>query len=333
MREVRHILISRTDSIGDVVLTLPMAGALKKLFPASRISFLGKTYTKDVVAMSCHVDDFINWDDLSEKNKTEQAAFLRRKGIDCILHIFPRKEIALLAKKAKIPVRIGTTNRIYHWPTCNRLVRLSRKNSDLHEAQLNLKLIVPLGAKENFSTAEIRELYGFEKINPLPPELEALLHRDKKNIILHPRSRGSAREWGIDNFERLVAGLDKDKFRIFISGTAEEGKALGSIFSAHPEAIDLTGLLSLQQFISFIAGADVMVAASTGPLHIAAALGKKAVGLFVPLRPIHPGRWAPIGKNAHVLVAPYPCHGCKIPQTCACIRKISVQQAIAAIEA
>ena len=44
--------------------------------------------------------------------------------------------------------------------------------------------------------------------------------------------------------------------------------------------IDLTGKLSLQQYISFINAANGLVAASTGPLHIAAALNKKAIGLF-----------------------------------------------------
>ena len=47
---------------------------------------------------------------------------------------------------ARIAERIGTTNRIYHWRYCNELVRLSRRNSVYHEAQLNLRLLAPLGA-------------------------------------------------------------------------------------------------------------------------------------------------------------------------------------------
>ncbi|RYG01290.1 MAG: glycosyl transferase family 9, partial [Chitinophagaceae bacterium] len=40
-----NIIISRTDSIGDVVLTLPMAKIIKQQFPDCRIAFLGKEYT------------------------------------------------------------------------------------------------------------------------------------------------------------------------------------------------------------------------------------------------------------------------------------------------
>lgn len=61
--------------------------------------------------------------------------------------------------------------------------------------------------------------------------------------------------------------------------------------------------MNLKQFISFIAAADGLIAASTGPLHIAAALGKVALGIYPPIKPMHPpGRWAPLGKNASYLV-------------------------------
>ncbi|MGV2481320.1 UNVERIFIED_CONTAM: glycosyl transferase family 9, partial [Salmonella enterica subsp. enterica serovar Weltevreden] len=87
-----------------------------------------------------------------------------------------------------------------------------------------------------------------------------------------------AREWGLDNFSKLISGLDKKNYAVYISGTAQEGELVRSLIEKHPEAIDLTGKLSLQQFIAFINRCDALVAASTGPLHIAAALGKKAIG-------------------------------------------------------
>jgi ADP-heptose:LPS heptosyltransferase len=65
---------------------------------------------------------------------------------------------------------------------------------------------------------------------------------------------------------------------------------------------DITGLMSLTKFISFINEIDGILAASTKPLHIAAALGKVAIGLFAPMRPIHPGRWVPVGVKADYFV-------------------------------
>ncbi len=144
MPEPKTILISRTDSIGDVILTLPMAAVLKQHFPDARVLFLGKEYTRPVINACVHVDAFI---------EPYNARVFGEKP-DTIIHVLPVKKIAFGAKRAHIPVRIGTTNRIFHWFTCNRLVKLSRRNSDLHEAQLNLKLLQPLGITREFPLEE-----------------------------------------------------------------------------------------------------------------------------------------------------------------------------------
>jgi len=315
-------IISRSDSIGDVVLTLPVAGVLRSLFPHSRILFLGRSYTEQVVRACEYVDDFINWDELQKLSPDERVKELAAAGADTIIHVFPDPGIAKLAKQAGIRRRIGTTNRLYHWFYCNTLVRLSRKNSAYHEAQLNLKLLRPLGAKKLYSLPEIGELYGLTKLSPLSPADAALFDREKFNLILHPKSRGHGREWGLDNFMRLAEILPKEQFKIFVTGTAEEGKLIQELVTKYPFLTDMTGRLTLSQFLSFIAGADGLIASGTGPLHLAAALGIHALGLFPPIRPIHPGRWRPIGKRANFFVKFKDCSDCRQSLDCACIRDI-----------
>ncbi|MBC7694577.1 MAG: glycosyltransferase family 9 protein [Burkholderiales bacterium] len=326
------ILISRTDSIGDVVLTLPMAGIIKQYLPQSKIIFLGKNYTKDVIGLSEHVDEFVSYDDILKLNAQAQIEAFKKLNATHIIHVFPVKEIAHLAKRAGIKNRIGTTNRLWHWFTCNIKISLSRKNSELHEGQLNTKLLVPLEIKREFSLEDLATFYGFTKI-PLLEKINAdLIDSNKINIILHPKSKGSAREWGLSNFSNLISQLDKTKYKVFISGTAQEGELVKDLITKHPEAINLTGKLSLQQFIAFINHCNVLIAASTGPLHIAAALGKKAIGLYAPMRPIHPGRWKPIGKNANYLVLNKDCSDCRKSMDCHCIREIQTQEVIKLIE-
>jgi heptosyltransferase III len=311
------VILSRTDSIGDVVLTLPMAGYIKNYFPKSKIIFLGRNYTRDVVALSEHVDQFISWDETKALPKA-----------DVIIHVFPVKEIAKAAKQAGIGLRAGTTNRLFHWGTCNKLIRLSRKNSDLHESQLNIKLLEFLDIPVDIELKEIQNYYGFTKAENLSDEWEQQLDKIRKNIILHPKSKGSAREWGLENFSELIGALPKDKFKIFISGTKEEGALCKPLFEKHYDVTDLTGKMNLKQFISFINHADALVAASTGPLHIASALGKKAIGLFAPMRPIHPGRWSPVGRDAHAAVLNKECSDCRKSKDCHCIREIKSKQIV-----
>lgn len=309
-----RIIISRTDSIGDVILTLPMATLLKQLLPGCTVIFLGSSYTKDIVACCPDVDEFYDW-------KTADLADIKA---DTIIHVLPRPELAKAARRAKIQNRVGTTNRLYHWWTCNWLIKLSRKNSDLHEAQLNLKLLGFMeGVKKEYSLQEVVGLMNFKSAKASCDAVQ-YIDNQKFNLILHPKSKGSAREWGLDNFKRLIEILPADSFKIFICGTENEGAMVRDALLLTPRenTVDLTGKLSLADYIAFIDHCDGLVAASTGPLHIAAALGKHALGLYPPIRPMHPGRWACIGKNAKVFVTDRQCDECRKTQDCRCMRMI-----------
>ncbi|MEO6820459.1 MAG: glycosyltransferase family 9 protein [Ginsengibacter sp.] len=319
MDQPGNIIISRTDSIGDVVLTLPVAKALKEKFPGIIIAFLGKQYTKPVIEACENVDLFID-----ENEFMNSEILVNGEKPAAILHVFPVSAIAKRALKLKIPLRIGTTNRLYHFFTCNKLVKLSRKNSDLHEAQLNLQLLNPFGIDKIFSLKEIAGMIGLVNIVALKPEFSALLSPTKFNLILHPKSQGSAREWGLDNFAELIEMLDKDKFQIFVSGTQKERVLLQPLLETQAKnVVDISGEMELDQFISFINECDGLVANSTGPLHIAAALGKYAFGIYAPMRPIHPGRWAPVGKHAQYFVLNKECNDCRKKENqCHCIQEV-----------
>jgi len=171
MKTPDRVIISRTDSIGDVILTLPLAGAIKQGHPECTVIFPGRDYTKEVAALSRYVDEFVNWDSL--------------------------------------------------------------KN---------------------------------------------LIDKHKFNLILHPKSKGSAREWPLDHFNKLVSLLPEKKFKIFVTGTREEGEMISTFLEQNKnKRTDLTGQFPLRELILFIHAAEGLVAASTGPLHLAAAMDKLAV--------------------------------------------------------
>ena len=334
-QSIKRIIISRSDAIGDVILTLPICGIIKKKYPEAQIIFLGRTYTQPVVSCCRFVDEFVNADELLKKDKKEAIIFLAGLNADVILHVFPHKKIAQLAKQSGIKLRIGTTNRLFHWGFVNKLVRLSRKNSPLHESQLNCKLLEPLGIHEMPELTEMPDYYGFTNIPVLKNEFANLLEKQKCNVILHPKSNASAREWSLDHFKALIDLLPSEKFKIFISGTDKEKALLSDWIKFLPaHVVDITGKMPLDQFIAFISKADFLVAASTGPLHIAAAIGIGAIGLYPPMKPIHPGRWKPIGKKAIALCIDKTCFDCKQdPKACHCINEIMPAQVAAIIQA
>src|SRR5690554_2740218 len=144
----KTIVISRTDSIGDVILTLPLCGWLKKQFPTVRIIFLGKSYTVDVLKCSPFIDEIVRLEDWEKVPFEEQVKLVEKLNIYAFVHVFPNKGLAKLAKAAKIPFRIGTSHRLFHLLTCNIRPNFTRKNSDFHEAQLNFQLLKTFGLQQ-----------------------------------------------------------------------------------------------------------------------------------------------------------------------------------------
>jgi len=240
--EAPHILISRVDAIGDVVLTLPVASYLKQLFPGAKVSFLGRTYTQPVINAMASIDAFVNYDELKTLPDTSQIEYLQKQYIDAVIHVLPNKHIARIAKQAGIKLRIGTTNRVFHWYTCNKLVKLSRKKSDLHESQLNLVLLKPLGLEHIPSLPGIIAHDNFQNNVELTPALGAVLVNDKFILIIHPKSHGSGMEWGLDNFAELINNLPPDKFNIIITGSENEKALLATWIKTLPTTVrDMTG--------------------------------------------------------------------------------------------
>jgi ADP-heptose:LPS heptosyltransferase len=296
--KAERIIISRTDNIGDVILTLPMATVIKNRYPDSRVIFMGKPYTRAIIERCAYVDEYVNWEEIRK-----DARDLNRVGADLIIHVFNNREVARAARTARIKYRLATSHRLYNLWTCNRFVHFSRRKSDLHEAQLNLKMLTPLGINTGFTRPDIVGLYGWKELNPDCRRFKAYFN-DKFNLILHMKSYGNAKEWPAGEFLKLAELLPHDRFNLLITGTEPEGaairKEIPGIFTL-PHVTDVTGKFDIDTFFDFIQCSDGLLSCSTGPLHIAAATGVRTLGLFPSARPKHAGRWGPLGKKAAYL--------------------------------
>jgi heptosyltransferase-3 len=316
------IIISRTDSIGDVLLTLPICAALKKDFPKMKIVFLASAYAIPVVKHCAAVDEIVDATELLKSPAVSQMEKFRAIGADAIVHVFPNRVIAQLAKKIKIPHRIGTSHRTYHLLTCNHRINFSRRKSKYHEAQLNFNLLEPFGYIERRTWEEINDnlTYFSARENTIPEEFKNV----RKKIVLHAKSKGSAVEWPIEKYQELAKRLDQSGYAVYFTGTEKEGVEIRKNALFTENIYDTTGKFSLEELISFIKNIDLLVACSTGPLHIAGSLNKPCIGLFTPKKPMHPGRWKPLGENSTALTAHDMCK-CTNQKNCTCLSDISVE--------
>lgn len=327
----QRIILTKTNQIGDVSFALPIASVLKKHYPQCTIIFIGRGYTRALIDQYADVDEFVDWDALSKLPEDQAADALKALQADIIVHVQPNKQLARLAKLAKIRLRIGNSRRLFHWWTCNRFVKVVRKNSPLHETQMDMKYLKAFGLKSDYSLKEIIDLRQFKPFKKTAACL-SLLDPHRFNLILHPKTRGQHIEWSADHFARLITLLPSNQFKIFVSGSEEEGAQIRqAMVQPFPGVTDLTGKTSLEDLTQMIAAADGLIAASTGPVHLAANYGVRTLGLYAPIKPFDAGRWGPVGDQAEVLALTKNCSDCRKTGPCHCIAAISPEEVYAVL--
>lgn len=335
--QFKNILIVRTDRIGDVVLTLPLIDALRSAFPSPRISFLVRSYTKALVDGHEHVSTILTYDQ-SDGLKSFRLVLseIRKERFDLAVVAYPRFRIALLMWLAGVPVRVGTGYRWYSF-LFNRKVYEHRKTGAKHEFELNLSLLRALGSWD-FSALRPRMSISRQALRAAVAERQRLGLRDNEAfVILHPGSGGSARDWSPVNFGKLARELPKEGLKVVVTGAVSEENLVNAVIEHAGGGVLLSlGRLNLQELSAFIQSASVFVSNSTGPLHIAAAVGTPVVGFYPPIVACRPERWGPVTDTKAVFVPDRQrCKRCKggACQGNECMDQIEVPQVMSAIHA
>ena len=152
-------------------------------------------------------------------------------------------------------------------------------------------------------------------------------------VVLAPGAVGPSKRWTA--WEELAARLTADGLAVWVVGGPLERDVAGAIVRRAPAVRDLTGS-DLRNAILALAAAAVAVSNDSGLLHVAAALGTPAVGIFGPTSPWH---WAPLNPVAAVIEATteLPCRPCHKP-VCRfghhrCMRDIATAEVAAAVAA
>jgi len=298
--------IFRTDAIGDLILTLPMAFAIKASRPGAEVTFCVQEYTRPIASLCPAVDDVLTTGarDL-EGNLFAFADTLRERAFTTAVFAYPRPMLALAARIAGIPTRIGTAYRFYSFLFSEKQ-REHRRESALHESRYNLNLLVHAGIKGYTAVPPLLRIPGDLAVRADLALNESGIGGDPF-VILHPGSAGSADTWSVESFAALgeMIANELPGIRILITGGAKEQQLVESLVAAiGRRAAALRRQLPLDEFAAVIASADALVANSTGPLHIAAAIGVPVVGLYPDTPVMHPRRWGPLGDDHIVLTPP-----------------------------
>ena len=305
----QNILVVRTDRIGDVVLTTPALRALRKKFPAARISVLLAPSTRDLVEGNPDVDCIL-FDDRQGRHKgilgyLRLIRDIRARHFDLAIVYHTKKRTNLLCWAAGIPVRMGYKNNKYGF-LLNVPLLDERPSGKKHEARYCLDVLEPLGVSgeplelrvptraDNDAWAE-----DWIKKHRIPP--------GPAFIAVAPSASCPTRQWPVTRFVELIPGL-QSRFNapVVIVGGPDARRMAADIQRAVPSSLcDITGETTLGQLASLLKHCALLVSNDSGPVHLAAALGTPVVSIFTRNQPgINPERWKPLGaKSAYVAPA------------------------------
>jgi heptosyltransferase III len=335
MNNPLKILIIRTDRIGDVVLTIPMAKIIKEKFPLCKVSFLVRSYTAPLLYNNKFIDEVLILSETEGRGFYTQNLKQLKDKFDFCFVVSPSFRIAFLFFLSGIKSRVGTGYRWYSF-LFNKKVFEHRKYAEKNELEYNLSQLKHLGIEAK--TAKNEESFGLgvdekAKIKVKQFLIDEGIDFTKPIIIIHPGSGGSAVDLPVNRFSEIAALISNElDANLILTGSEKEHRICGEIL-AGVKGINLAGKFNLAELTAVINYCGIFIANSTGPLHIAAALGKWVVGFYPKITVASPKRWGPYTEKKEIFTPQIECSNCTKKQCSKlnCMESISGQMVFLSI--
>lgn len=291
--------------IGDFVRCHSVVSVAQARWPDRPIDVLAPAVCAPLVDYMAGVRQAIVWDlprgRLAPVEHWRLARRLRQEGYAAALVMSRKWKAALAPFLARIPHRIGTVGEL----------RFGLIN-DMRWNEKDLpRMIDRCAALALPRDAPVTEWPPPRLSVPAGELAKWRLRRGVANVRAVALCPGSARpekQWPVSSYADLAARLKTLGVDVWVIGGPEE-RAIASRIAANGRAgRDFTGS-DLRDALLALAAAELAVANDSGLLHVAAALGTPAIGLFGPS---DPGLWAPLNTSATVVEAPWssPCREC-----------------------
>ncbi|ENM5767021.1 glycosyltransferase family 9 protein [Vibrio mimicus] len=314
---MKKLLVIRNDKIGDFMLAWPSFAMLKASLPDCHITALVPKYTA-ALAELCPWIDTVIIDPGQQADKAQHKQLvqtLKALQFDASINFFSTMYNALLVWKARIPYRLAPATKLAQIFYQHR-IKQKRSQSAKPEYEYNLDLVRAFLRDIGQPIIEPNAPYLIFPAEQLAAQRSKLVEQldispDKAWLFVHAGSGGSANNLTLERYCELVTGvMDEHKQVVLTAGPGEEEKAAqlqNLLVEQGVRAALYTKNDGLVDFTRSLACAQLFIAGSTGPLHIAAALDVPTVGFFPAKRSATPLRWRPLNSQGkHIAFCPPP---------------------------
>lgn len=302
---IERIIISRTDKIGDLILSIPSFFMLRRMYPEAEITVLVRKYNYDIVKNLNYIDRVVKIDDYTHKDLENKIGYFKA---DVFVALYNDPYIAKLAKKSGAKLRVGPYSKIYSFFTFNKGVFQKRSESIKNEAEYNLDLVRKIDPLLYDTKFQMETGITLTQTNrDVAEEFLRLSRIVGKILVINPFTGGSAKNLSDDQYISLINKItDRNRgLSIILTAHIDDEKRMEELMTKieSKKVFPFLNGGDLLNTAAIIETSDVYFGGSTGPTHIAGALNKKIVAIYPAKKTQSITRWGVFGdKDVSYLV-------------------------------
>lgn len=269
--------------MGDIVHSLPAVASLKRSFPQSTLIWVIAPKWAPLLEGNPYVDAVLPFDRRNWKQLLPSIRNLNRLKPAVAVDFQGLIQSAVTGRLAMPATFIGFASQRAREPLAASFYSRTVQPLATHIVDQNLELAAAAGA-----AIDVVEF-------PIPPGSPEGVLPNQPFVLTSPFAGWNSKQWPFENYAVLAAEL-RQRGLILVANVAPDRAAeFATIPNIVPHVSSLAGLIDATRRATAVLGLD------SGPLHLAAALGKPGVGLYGPTDPARNG---PYGGTIRVLRSP-----------------------------
>jgi heptosyltransferase I len=284
----KNILIIKLSAIGDVIHALPVVHALKKRYPASKISWIVERPAYDLLKGNPNIDDIIIFDKPQFKSIAgfikhgpALASSLKQRHFDLVLDLQGLFKSAAIAWLSGAANRMGYCNMREMSQLISKPICGIHRNGHVIERYLDVARALDCNCDEvnfdiNISEQDANIARNLLAENGILP--------DQPYIVIAPGTNWQSKCWPARSYADLASALTENyKCPIVLIGGPQDHERASIIQDrANAQMVNLIGKTTLKQLAYILQKSRLFIAGDTGPMHLAVAMGTTVIALFGP---------------------------------------------------
>lgn len=274
-----NILVVRLGAMGDVIHALPAAASLRSI-PQARITWLIEPRWKALIEGNPDVDEIVTLDRRRWSSVARCWRSLRSRRFDIAVDLQGLIKSAVAARVSGAERIVGFDRSETREKPASLFYSQAVLTKPAHVVDKGIELAIAAGARE------IRQSFW------LPPGQSEGAQLERPFVLACPLAGWRAKQWPVEYYSALAEKLRSAGVRLVVNGPPESAARLREVRGADIHLSGIAGLIDATRQAAAVVGVD------SGPLHLAAALGKPGVAIFGPTDPARNG---PYGGTVTVL--------------------------------